>query len=146
MPPSPDYAALIVGQAAVVEMARSGVSGLPVVGDLLGLGQRALHADGMTFVEYGPSGGRVIAASGATDWTLGRPVNPGSPANARLLAGAQSSELTATAFEAGFALQLRAGACTARCTRARRSVARRSAACMRISPMPRAARPPSTTP
>ncbi|BCB80677.1 hypothetical protein GCM10022251_01790 [Phytohabitans flavus] len=108
MPPSPDYAALIVGQAAVVEMARSGVSGLPVVGDLLGLGQRALHADGMTFVEYGPSGGRVIAASGATDWTLGRPVNPGSPANARLLAGAQSSELTATAFEAGFALQLRA--------------------------------------
>lgn len=107
MPERPDYAALIAGQADVIEVANSGVSGLPVVGHLLGLGQRALHADGMTFVEYGPSGGRVIAASGATGWTLGRPVDPTAPANARLLAGPQTSELPADAFEAGFTLQLR---------------------------------------
>ncbi|MGN9907956.1 ATP-binding protein [Phytohabitans sp. LJ34] len=107
MPERPDYAALIAGQADVIETANSGVSGLPVVGHLLGLGQRALHADGMTFVEYGPSGGRVIAASGATGWTLGRPVDPTAPANARLLAGPQTSELPADAFEAGFTLQLR---------------------------------------
>jgi two-component system phosphate regulon sensor histidine kinase PhoR len=108
MPESPDYAALIAGQAVVIEMANSGVSGLPVVGHLLGLGQRALRADGMAFVEYGPSGGRVIAASGATDWALGRPVDSTDPAIARLLAVPSVSELPVDGLDARLAHELRA--------------------------------------
>ncbi|MFC0532980.1 sensor histidine kinase [Phytohabitans kaempferiae] len=108
MPESPDYAALIAGQAVVIEMANSGASGLPMVGHLLGLGQRALHADGMAFVEYGPSGGRIIAASGATDWALGRPVDPGDPAVVRLITGPPSSDLPVEALDGALALQLRA--------------------------------------
>ncbi|GAA4678676.1 sensor histidine kinase [Phytohabitans rumicis] len=107
MPERPDYAALIAGQALVIEMTNSGQSGLPVLTRLLALGQRALRADGMAFVEFGPAGGRIIAANGATDWALGRPVDTSDPAIARLLAGPRTQALPVDALDIGLAQQLR---------------------------------------
>lgn len=83
----PDYPGLIAGHADVVDMINSGNAGLPALHHLLEVAQTALGALGMTFAEYGPSGGRIIAASGQCGWALGRPVDPTRPAIARLLAG-----------------------------------------------------------
>jgi two-component system phosphate regulon sensor histidine kinase PhoR len=107
MPERPDYAALIAGQALVIEMTNSGESGLPVLTRLLALAQRALRADGMAFVEFGPSNGRIIAVSGATDWALGRPVDLTDPATARLLAGPRTQALPVDALDPDLAHQLR---------------------------------------
>jgi two-component system, OmpR family, phosphate regulon sensor histidine kinase PhoR len=107
MPERPDYAALLAGQAVVIDMMNSGEVGLAMLTRQLGLAQRALHADGMTFVEYGPSGGRIIAANGAADWALGRPVDTGDPASARLLAGARTQHLPVDALDNALAHQLR---------------------------------------
>ena len=62
MPDRPDYPALIAGHTVVIEMINSGDAGLPVLGHLLRVAQRTVGAAGMAFVEYGPTGGRIIAA------------------------------------------------------------------------------------
>jgi signal transduction histidine kinase len=61
---------------ALTEMVNSGEAGLPAIQRLVELVQRAVEADGAAFVEYGPAGGRVIAASGAARWAVGRQVDP----------------------------------------------------------------------
>lgn len=106
MPERPDYAALIAGQAIVIEMTNSGESGLPVLNHLLSLAQRALRATGMSFAEYGPSGGRMIAAHGAADWALGWPVDTSDPAIARLLAGPRTQNIPVDALDSALAHQL----------------------------------------
>ncbi|QOC94463.1 PAS domain-containing sensor histidine kinase [Micromonospora craniellae] len=82
-----DYSALIAGHTVVIEMVNSRDAGLPVLTQLLRVAQPALGAAGMAFVEFAPSGGRVIAATGAAEWTIGRPLPPSDPITACLLAG-----------------------------------------------------------
>ncbi|HEX5540920.1 MAG TPA: ATP-binding protein [Micromonospora sp.] len=89
----PDYPALIAGQTLIIEMVNSGDTGLPVLNQLLGLAQDALRAAGMSFAEYGPTGGRVIAATGAAQWAIGRPVPMDDPETVRLLAGLRTKDL-----------------------------------------------------
>lgn len=107
MPERPDYAALIAGHAIVVEMINnSGEAGLPVLNHLLRVAQRALGAAGMSFAEYGPTGGRIVAATGASAWALGRPVDIAEPATARLLAGSRTEEIYVDALASELAQQL----------------------------------------
>ncbi|SCL22313.1 PAS/PAC sensor signal transduction histidine kinase [Micromonospora nigra] len=87
MPERTNYAALIAGHTAVIEMINSGDAGLHVLTQLLRVAQPALGAAGMAFVEFAPSGGRVIAATGAVEWTLGRPLPASDPATICLLTG-----------------------------------------------------------
>ncbi|HKT04692.1 MAG TPA: ATP-binding protein [Rugosimonospora sp.] len=61
-------------------MVNAGDSGLGALQYLVELTQRTLGALGASFAEYGPGGGRVIAASGASTWAVGRWVDPGDPA------------------------------------------------------------------
>ncbi|MGN9775165.1 ATP-binding protein [Micromonospora sp. H33] len=87
MPERTDFPALIAGHTVVIEMINCGDSGLPVLTQLLRVAQSALGASGMAFVEFAPAGGRVIAASGAAEWTLGRPVPADEPDIVCLLSG-----------------------------------------------------------
>ncbi|WP_433530516.1 PAS domain-containing sensor histidine kinase [Micromonospora sp. CA-263727] len=87
MPERTDYSALIAGHTVVIEMINSGDAGLPVLNQLLRVAQPALGAAGMAFVEFAPSGGRVIAATGAAEWTVGRPLPASDPATVCLLSG-----------------------------------------------------------
>ncbi len=103
MPERPDYAALIAGQAAVLDQVNSGGAGLYVLDDLLRVAQQALGALGMTFVEHAPGGGRVIAATGACAWALGRPVDPDHAGTAP---DARTAEIRVDALPGGLAHQL----------------------------------------
>lgn len=87
MPERIDFAALIAGHTVVIEMINSGDAGLPVLTQLLRVAQPALGATAMAFVEFGPTGGRVISATGAAEWTLGRPFAPDDSATVYLLSG-----------------------------------------------------------
>ena len=53
----------------------SAEGGLPAIQGLVEFTQTALGAAGASFAEYGTAGGRVIAASGASLWTVGRQVD-----------------------------------------------------------------------
>ncbi|MFF5177160.1 ATP-binding protein [Micromonospora sp. NPDC000316] len=87
MPERIDFPALIAGHTVVIEMINSGDAGLPVLTQLLRAAQPALGATGMAFVEFGPTGGRVIAATGAVEWALGRPLAADDPDTVCLLSG-----------------------------------------------------------
>ncbi|MGC5018914.1 PAS domain-containing sensor histidine kinase [Micromonospora sp. DT47] len=87
MPERTDLAALITGHNAVIEMINSGEAALPVLTQLLQVARSALGAASLAFVEFAPTGGRVIAASGAAEWTIGRPLPAADPATVCLLAG-----------------------------------------------------------
>ena len=87
MPRPSDYRNLLAAHTRLIERINAGEAGLPLLDTLMRAAQEALGAVGMTFAEYGPAGGRIIAAIGASDWALGRPVDPTEPTTARLLAG-----------------------------------------------------------
>ncbi|MEV4480204.1 PAS domain-containing sensor histidine kinase [Micromonospora coxensis] len=87
MPERTDLAALITGHNAVIEMINAGDAGLPVLTQLLQVARPALGADSLAFVEFTPTGGRVIAASGSAEWTIGRPLPASDPATVCLLSG-----------------------------------------------------------
>jgi two-component system, OmpR family, phosphate regulon sensor histidine kinase PhoR len=87
MPQPIDYPSLLRGHTGLIELINTGEAGLHVLDTLMRVAQAAIGAAGMSFAEYGPSGGRIIAAIGASEWALGRPVDPSEPATARLLAG-----------------------------------------------------------
>ncbi|MEU1588638.1 ATP-binding protein [Micromonospora sp. NPDC005710] len=87
MPERIDFPALLAGHTVVIEMINSGDAGLPVLTQLLGVAQPALGATGMAFVEFGPTGGRVIAATGVAQWALGRPLAIDDPDTVCLLSG-----------------------------------------------------------
>ncbi|MDG4763136.1 ATP-binding protein [Solwaraspora sp. WMMD406] len=106
MPERPDYPSLIAGHTVVLDMINSGDSGLPVLHHLLRLAQRALGAAGTSFAEYGPRDGRIIAASGEAEWSIGRPIRLSDPANARLLAGPRTVEFPVQALSAEQADQI----------------------------------------
>jgi len=92
MPERPDYPALIAGYTVALDMINTGESGLPVLNHLLRLAERALGAAGASFAEYGPQSGRIIAASGAAQWSVGRPIHVAELANVQLLAGPRTRE------------------------------------------------------
>jgi signal transduction histidine kinase len=75
MPERPDYAALTLGQIAVLDRINAGEAGLAVLNHLVRLAQDVLGARGAGFTEYSPGHGRIIAASGAGASALGRKVN-----------------------------------------------------------------------
>src|SRR4051812_45491595 len=94
------------GDAAVPD-ARPGVDvfeGLTKIGDLLNAGEggltllqrtvdltlRATEAAGAAFIEYGSTGGRVVAAAGALTWSLGLPID--LPDQAAIMMKAQARE------------------------------------------------------
>ncbi|MFY1635435.1 sensor histidine kinase [Solwaraspora sp. WMMB335] len=106
MPEQPDYPSLIAGHTAVLDMINNGESGLPVLHHLLRLAQQALGADGASFAEYGPHGGRIIAAVGAAEWAVGRPIDLSEPTNARILAGPRTAEVPVSALSAEQAHQI----------------------------------------
>ncbi|WP_320069049.1 PAS domain-containing sensor histidine kinase [Micromonospora sp. RTGN7] len=87
MPDRTDLAALIVGHGRVVEMINSGEAGLPVLNRLLQVVQSTIGAASTAFVEFAPTGGRVIAATSSADWAVGRPVSHTDPATICLLSG-----------------------------------------------------------
>lgn len=106
MPECPDYPALIAGHTDVIEMINSGGSGLPVLDRLLSVSEQALGAAGMAFAEFGPTGGRIIAATSAALWAIGRPVALDDPATQRLLTGPRIQELPVGELPADLVTQL----------------------------------------
>lgn len=102
---APDYPRFFEGLNALIDLINSGDGGLPAVYHLLELGHEAIGADGMSFVEYGADGGRVIAATGDSQWSVGRKVDTSSPAFVRLITGRRSRELPVTDLPAEFAAQ-----------------------------------------
>ncbi|MGK5442594.1 hypothetical protein ACSNN7_12365, partial [Micromonospora sp. URMC 105] len=87
MPERTDLAALITGHSAVIELINSGDAGLPVLTQLLRVARAAVGAASVAFVEFAPTGGRVIAASGNAEWMIGRPLPASDPVTVCLLAG-----------------------------------------------------------
>ncbi|WP_406039637.1 ATP-binding protein [Micromonospora sp. NBC_00898] len=87
MPERTDYTALIAGHTTVIRMINAGDSGLPVLTQLLRVVQPAIGAASLAFVEFAPTGGRVIAATGAAEWAIGRPLPAADPATVCLLSG-----------------------------------------------------------
>lgn len=79
----PDHHALMTGLRTVVERMSEGQGGLPVLTQLLRAALDALGAAGATLSEHDGDGGRVVAATGAVIWAVGRPVadgpGPGGP-------------------------------------------------------------------
>ena len=76
----PEHTGVIAGLAGVIDTINAGSAGLPALTRLLWVAQAGLGAEGMSFAEYGPTGGRVIAATGAAEWALGRPLDLADPA------------------------------------------------------------------
>lgn len=64
---------------AFTDMVNAGDSGLVALQHLAELTQQTLAAAGSSFAEYGPGGGRIIAASGSSTWAIGRRVDPADP-------------------------------------------------------------------
>lgn len=93
MPSPPDFLALLAGNTDVVEMVNAGDSGLPVLDRLLSATQPAIGAAGVVFAEFGPTGGRVIAATSGVAWAIGRPVPTDDPTIRRMLAGPRVQQL-----------------------------------------------------
>jgi anti-sigma regulatory factor (Ser/Thr protein kinase) len=74
----PDHAALVAGLQTLVERISAGEAGLPALHQLLRAAAEALGAAGMTLTEHHTGGGRVVAATGALTWLVGRPVATGA--------------------------------------------------------------------
>src|SRR5688572_3432984 len=106
MPRPIDYPALLASHNALIERINTGEAGLHVLAAPPRGAQSAIGATGMSFAEYGPSGGRIIAAIGASEWALGRPVDPTEPATARLLAGRRSQTVSVEQLAGELADQL----------------------------------------
>ncbi|MFC4149327.1 ATP-binding protein [Micromonospora mangrovi] len=87
MPEQTDFTALIAGHTTVIKMINCGEAGLPVLTRLLEVVQPAIGAESLAFVEFAPAGGRVIAATGDAEWTIGRPLPATDPATVCLLSG-----------------------------------------------------------
>jgi signal transduction histidine kinase len=90
----PDHASVIAGLAEVIDTINAGSAGLPALTRLLTVTQAGLGAAGMSFAEYAPTGGRVIAATGAAEWALGRPLDLADPALVALRSGPRVQDVS----------------------------------------------------
>ena len=88
-----DPVVLLGGLTDLVEAVDDG-SGLPALQLAAEVVASATGAYGATCVDYGPGGGRVVAATEAVTWLLGRPVDVSDPATAKLLAGPSVQHVT----------------------------------------------------
>lgn len=107
MPERSDHPAPTAGDT-IIDLIDSGQAGRPVLDHLLGVAQRALDAAGMWFVEYGPECGRVIAASGAAEWGLGRPIDFTDPLVGPLLTGPRTRDVRLAALVGALTDRLKA--------------------------------------
>jgi two-component system phosphate regulon sensor histidine kinase PhoR len=71
---APELEHVLADLITLTDMVNAGEAGLPAIQRLVLITQQALHGIGASFAEYAPNGGRVIAASGSAQWTLGRQV------------------------------------------------------------------------
>ncbi len=106
MPERTDYRALVAGHTGVITMINSGGSGLPVLTRLLRVVEPAVGAAGLVFVEFAPAGGRVIVATGSTEFLVGRPLPPTDPATVCLLSGPAVHEIRVDAIPGPLADEL----------------------------------------
>jgi two-component system, OmpR family, phosphate regulon sensor histidine kinase PhoR len=107
MPERCNYADLLSGITAIIDRTNSGEAGLHVLDAYLNMAQRSLGVSGMSFVEHGRAGGRVIAAIGAVRWALGRPVRLDDEALACVLTGPRTQTVSPEALDADLARLLR---------------------------------------
>ncbi len=91
---------------ALADMVNTGEAGLPTIQCLVEITQRAVDAAGSAFAEYGPSSGRVVAASGAALWAVGRYVDPGNVLATRDIGPGRVVEARAEEMPADLAEQL----------------------------------------
>ena len=70
-----DFEGIFADLSTLAGTVNSAEGGLPAIQGLVEFTQTALGAAGASFAEYGTAGGRVIAASGASLWTVGRQVD-----------------------------------------------------------------------
>jgi two-component system, OmpR family, phosphate regulon sensor histidine kinase PhoR len=89
----PDQAGVIAGLAGAMDTINAGDAGLPVLIRLLSVAQASLGAAGMCFAEYGRTGGRVIAATGAAEWSVGQPLDLSDPAFVALRTGPRTQDV-----------------------------------------------------
>ncbi|WP_018587031.1 PAS domain-containing sensor histidine kinase [Salinispora arenicola] len=106
MPRRMDFPALITGLTAVLEMINSGDAGVPALIQLLRVTQQALGASGMAFVEFAPTGGRVIAATGTAEWTVGHPLPADNPDTVCLLSGPRVHQVETDCLTGGLGAEL----------------------------------------
>jgi signal transduction histidine kinase len=86
VPEPPDQATLLDRLSEVVEAFNAGEGGLPGLHRIVELAASLTGAAGAVFCEYTVAG-RVVAATSALHWSLGRPADPADPRLAKLLAG-----------------------------------------------------------
>jgi two-component system, OmpR family, phosphate regulon sensor histidine kinase PhoR len=80
----PSGAEIFDGLTALGDLLNAGDGGLVGVQRTVDLAPAATGAAGAAFVEYGTSGGRVVAASGALEWSLGAPIGMWNPSLRRV--------------------------------------------------------------
>src|SRR5437763_759331 len=105
-----DFEGIFADLSTLAGTVNSAEGGLPAIQGLVEFTQTALGAAGASFAEYGTAGGRVIAASGASLWTVGRQVDAaaGGPAGrssctgGRTAGGCRSSRPGCPAATAGW--------------------------------------------
>jgi signal transduction histidine kinase len=88
---------------ALTDLVNAGAPGLTAVQRLVELAQQTIGGAGATFAEYGSSGGRVIAASGAAVWGVGRHIETSAPLVVRLTSGERVIEVGLDAMPREFA-------------------------------------------
>jgi signal transduction histidine kinase len=88
-----DVVTLLDRLTELVELANAGEGGLAGLQAAVELASAASGAVGGTFVEYGRGGGRVVAATEAMDWALGRPLSLDNPSVVRSMAGPPVQDL-----------------------------------------------------
>src|SRR5262249_2606227 len=88
------------------ELADAGGYGLPAIQRLVELCCAALGAAGAGFIESGQSGGRVVAATGASTWAVGRSIDITGQLAAKVISIGGPAEACAADQPAELAAQL----------------------------------------
>lgn len=87
---------LVLRLTALMDTINAGGPGLPALDQLLQLAQEAVGAVGMTAFELAEGDGRIIAATGALSFALGRRVDANAPRAMQLRAGERVQEIVLT--------------------------------------------------
>jgi two-component system, OmpR family, phosphate regulon sensor histidine kinase PhoR len=90
--PAHDPATLYDGLSELLDLVNTGDGGPAALQLIVDLAAATTGAAGATLAEYGPSGGRTVAATTSLSWALGRPVDMTDPGFAKLLAGPPAQE------------------------------------------------------
>jgi signal transduction histidine kinase len=88
-----DAPGLLDRLSKLAELLNDGETGLSALQVIVELATETTGAVGASFLEFGQSGGRVIAACGELTWALGRPVDLKDPSNAKLVSSPEIAEV-----------------------------------------------------